>query len=154
MHTICVRCFITDRTKRQNTPNLSIIMWKNIHITGLVLVGFGIMAFTSNMNKTWNHQLVSTEFTMHEPVVVLELFTSQGCSNCPSADLSLQKVKKEDKNGVFTLSYHVGYWNYIGWKDPFSKAIYAEKQRKYNVKFRNNSNYTPQVVVNGKYTEV
>lgn len=84
-------------------------MCKNIHITGLVLVGFGIMAFTSNMNKTWNHQLVSTEVAMHEPVIVLELFTSQGCSSCPSADLLWQNIKKEYKNEVFVLSYHVDY---------------------------------------------
>jgi len=62
----------------------------------------------------------------------------------------LQKVKKEYSEKVFALSYHVDYWNYIGWKDPFSKSTYAEKQREYNIKFRNRSNYTPQLVVNGK----
>lgn len=108
------------------------------------------MGFSNKFNKIWDDQTISTAAAIYEPVVVLELFTSQGCSSCPSADLLLQKVKEEYKNEVFALSYHVDYWNYIGWKDPFSKAIYAKKQQKYNVKFRNDSNYTPQLVVNGK----
>ena len=82
--------------------------------------------------------------------VVLELFTSQGCSSCPAADALLEKVKNQDGKNVFALSYHVDYWNYIGWEDPFSKPEHAFKQRKYNNKFQNRSNYTPQLVVNGK----
>ena len=87
----------------------------------------------------------------HEPVVVLELFTSQGCSSCPSADALLAKVGNEYKDdNVCTLSYHVDYWNYIGWKDPFSQAKFTQKQRSYAQKFRDNQVYTPAVVVNGK----
>ncbi len=86
----------------------------------------------------------------YDPIVVLELFTSQGCSSCPSADALLEKVKKEHSKGVFTLSYHVDYWNYIGWKDPFSKSKYTEIQQAYNTKLRYNGNYTPEVVVNGR----
>lgn len=125
-------------------------MWKNIQLTGIIIVGISIIAFSLNLNRTSHSSLVSNETITYEPIVVLELFTSQGCSSCPSADLLLQKVKKEYKNDVFALSYHVDYWNYIGWKDPFSKASYARKQRLYNMKFHNNSNYTPQLVVNGK----
>lgn len=124
-------------------------MWKNIQLTGIILVGFSIMAFTLNLNKTAYSSLVSNKTLTYEPIVVLELFTSQGCSSCPSADLLLQKVKEANKNEVFALSYHVDYWNYMGWEDPFSKAIYTNKQRLYNIKFQNNSNYTPQLVVNG-----
>ncbi len=83
--------------------------------------------------------------------VVLELFTSQGCSSCPSADALLEKVSREFVNDrVYTLSYHVDYWNYIGWTDPFSKKEYTEKQRAYAQKFRDNQIYTPAVVINGK----
>ncbi|NQY07332.1 MAG: DUF1223 domain-containing protein [Flavobacteriaceae bacterium] len=83
-------------------------------------------------------------------VVVLELFTSQGCSSCPSADKLLKAIKNEYKDdNVLTLSYHVDYWNYIGWKDPYSKSMYSKKQRTYASKLRS-SNYTPQLVVNGK----
>ncbi|NDV42608.1 DUF1223 domain-containing protein [Flagellimonas sediminis] len=82
--------------------------------------------------------------------VVLELFTSQGCSSCPSADALLWKVKQEFPDDVFALSYHVDYWDYIGWKDPFAKTEHTQKQRAYGKKFRLNSIYTPQMVVNGR----
>ena len=87
---------------------------------------------------------------VYEPVVVIELFTSQGCSSCPAADRLLNEVKTKHPKNVYTLSYHVDYWNYIGWKDPFSKAKYAERQSKYNRKLRYRGNYTPEVVVNGQ----
>ncbi|NAS30132.1 DUF1223 domain-containing protein [Flavobacteriaceae bacterium R38] len=86
-----------------------------------------------------------------EPVVVLELFTSQGCSSCPSADKLLSAIREEyQEDNVFALSYHVTYWNYIGWEDPFSKEQYTDKQREYAQKFRSRSIYTPQLVVNGR----
>jgi hypothetical protein len=86
----------------------------------------------------------------YDPIIVLELFTSQGCSSCPPADVLLNKAKQQYPDKVFALSYHVDYWNYIGWEDPFSKSTYARKQGFYNQKFRYRSNYTPQLVVNGK----
>lgn len=131
--------------------NLMIIMLKKIYIVLFVLGSMAVMAFTVGIDANDIPKKTSIiEEANYEPVVVLELFTSQGCSSCPSADVLLQKVKKEYSEQVFALSYHVDYWNYIGWKDPFSKSIYAEKQREYNRKFRNRSNYTPQLVVNGK----
>jgi len=87
----------------------------------------------------------------YKPVVVLELFTSQGCSSCPSADKLLKEVKQTySETDVITLSYHVDYWDYIGWKDPFAKEAFTNKQRVYGSKFYSSSIYTPQVVVNGK----
>ncbi|MEZ4803149.1 MAG: DUF1223 domain-containing protein [Gelidibacter sp.] len=87
----------------------------------------------------------------YKPVVVLELFTSQGCSSCPPADELLGDIKRMyGSDEVIALSYHVDYWNYIGWKDPFSKTEYSNKQRVYGKKFNNSSIYTPQMVVNGK----
>lgn len=87
----------------------------------------------------------------YDSVVVLELFTSQGCSSCPSADALLEKVGDEyETENVFTLSYHVDYWDYIGWKDPFSQKQFTQKQRLYAQKFRDNQIYTPAVIVNGK----
>lgn len=81
-------------------------------------------------------------------VVVLELFTSQGCSSCPPADKLLDKVI--DNPNVIGLSYHVDYWNYIGWKDPYSKSEFTNKQRAYSRKFYSSSIYTPQIVINGR----
>jgi hypothetical protein len=126
-------------------------MLKNIYITLILFGSFIIIAFVGHSeedNIITKSEL--NELASYDPIVVLELFTSQGCSSCPSADLLLQKVKKEYKEEVFALSYHVDYWNYIGWKDPFSNSKYADKQLEYNVKFRNYRNYTPQLVVNGK----
>ncbi|MEP3209470.1 MAG: DUF1223 domain-containing protein [Maribacter sp.] len=125
-------------------------MLKNIFIAFIVFGSVLMVAFTNDFGKADNATADVIDASIYQPIVVLELFTSQGCSSCPSADLLLQEVKKEFMEEVFALSYHVDYWNYIGWNDPFSKAEYAEKQREYNIKFRNRSNYTPQLVVNGK----
>jgi hypothetical protein len=103
---------------------------------------FTVLFFTSFTN---------TITQKHKAVVVLELFTSQGCSSCPSADVLLDKVGKDYQDAnVFTLSYHVDYWDYIGWKDPFSQKQFTEKQRLYAQKFNDNRIYTPAVIINGK----
>lgn len=85
-----------------------------------------------------------------DPVIVLELFTSQGCSSCPRADALLTKVKDKVDTKVVALSYHVDYWNYIGWIDPFSNKYNTNKQRAYGQKFLSRQMYTPQLVINGK----
>ncbi len=121
-------------------------MFKKIAIPFVLLVGFVSMAFYSLDSK----EMLKVEEGEYTPIVVLELFTSQGCSSCPPADVLLDKVKKEHPNSVFALSYHVDYWNYIGWEDPFSDSKFSKKQREYNTKFRYSSNYTPEMVVNGR----
>lgn len=85
-----------------------------------------------------------------EGFAVIELFTSEGCSSCPSADKLLETIDKEyaGKN-VLVLSYHVDYWNKLGWKDEFSNAENTARQNYYANHFRLNSIYTPQAVVNG-----
>jgi len=84
--------------------------------------------------------------------VVLELFTSQGCSSCPPADRLLTSLGNEPdlSTRVFPLSFHVDYWNYIGWTDPFSSERWSDRQRQYARAFSSNRIYTPQLVVNGK----
>ena len=87
-----------------------------------------------------------------QPVAVIELFTSQGCSSCPSADhLLAQTIKEAKKDGrqIFALSFHVDYWNRLGWADPFSAKEYSQRQRAYAAQLNNNSVYTPQMIVNG-----
>ena len=121
---------------------------KRIALICIVLISGVTMAFKVDFKS--KKEIISKASEDNAPIVVLELFTSQGCSSCPPADALLQQMKDDYRNAVYALSYHVDYWNYIGWKDPFSNPVYAEKQRKYNIKFKNRSNYTPQVVVNGK----
>src|SRR5271168_3575426 len=79
--------------------------------------------------------------------IVLELFTSQGCSSCPPADALLKKLSAEN-NQLLPLSFHVDYWNYLGWKDPYSSQANTDRQRGYASSL-DGQVYTPELVVNG-----
>ena len=80
--------------------------------------------------------------------VVLELFTSQGCSSCPSADAYLGELAKT-RDDVIALSFHVDYWDYIGWEDRFATAETTARQRAYARALGISYVYTPQIVVDG-----
>ncbi len=85
-------------------------------------------------------------------VTVVELFTSQGCSSCPPADAVLRDIaqQSEEQNlTVYVLSFHVDYWNRLGWKDPYSHSDFTERQRTYTQTWQNSQMYTPQMTVNG-----
>ncbi len=87
------------------------------------------------------------------PFAVVELFTSQGCSSCPPADRLLKKlIQSSEESGkpVYALSFHVDYWNYLGWKDPYSQPLFSERQRRYAQVFGLRGIYTPQMIVNGR----
>ncbi len=79
--------------------------------------------------------------------VVIELFTSQGCSSCPPADKLLAEIGR--RPGLLTLSYSVDYWNYLGWHDTLSSPANSERQREYGRKRGDGSVYTPQAVIDG-----
>lgn len=80
-------------------------------------------------------------------LTVVELYTSQGCSSCPAADKFLTELARRDD--VLALSLHVDYWNYIGWKDPFSSPVFTARQRAYAPNFDLRYVYTPQMVIHG-----
>lgn len=84
------------------------------------------------------------------PLAVLELFTSQGCSSCPPADDLLRELNERAEAGenIVALSYHVDYWNYLGWEDPYSSADYSARQKDYTRRIGART-YTPQLVING-----
>ena len=84
--------------------------------------------------------------------VVVELFTSEGCSSCPPADILLGELstRKWESGEFISLAFHVDYWNRLGWKDRFSSKAYSRRQRNYALSFAENSVYTPQMVVEGK----
>ena len=79
--------------------------------------------------------------------VVVELFTSQGCSSCPPADALLGELTK--KSEVLALGFHISYWDSLGWKDPLSNHSSTERQKAYARHFSDGRVYTPQMVVDG-----
>jgi len=85
-------------------------------------------------------------------VAVIELFTSEGCSSCPPADALLERfVGDAQRSGqpVYGLSFHVDYWDHLGWKDRYSSAASSQRQSRYARRLGLGSLYTPQMIVNG-----
>jgi len=82
-----------------------------------------------------------------ERPVVVELFTSQGCSSCPPANAYLNELSR-DRRDILALAFHVTYWDRLGWKDPFSLPAATQRQDQYGHRFGDGS-YTPEMVVDG-----
>lgn len=104
----------------------------------------------------WAHKAPAAQAHDGTPMpkaVLVELFTSEGCSSCPPADELLKQVSGRQTVGgplVIGLSEHVSYWNGLGWRDPFSAEVFTTRQNEYRSRFGENSVYTPQMVVNGR----
>ena len=84
--------------------------------------------------------------------VVIELFTSQGCNSCPPADALLGEYANNPD--VIALSFHVDYWDYLGWRDPFALSIGAQRQRDYVRSLNLSSAFTPQMIIEGAVSMV
>lgn len=84
---------------------------------------------------------------------VVELYTSEGCSSCPSADKLLNEmsdIRNKEGKPFIGLSFHVTYWNRLGWIDSFSSETYTQRQKKYQAQLALPDLYTPQAIVNGQ----
>ena len=82
--------------------------------------------------------------------IVLELFTSQGCSSCPPADRLLNKLARDTHDrAIAPLAFHVDYWDDLGWADPYATPAWTERQRQYARALGDDSVYTPELVVGG-----
>ena len=129
---------------------------------GLIVVAtIAVASFAKRASEHSATSAVGTEISAatrgpnDAPVpVIVELFTSEGCSSCPPADALLVRLEKEQSvpgAEVLALEEHVDYWNDLGWADPFSSREMTERQLRYADAIAHGSSYTPQMVVDGQF---
>jgi hypothetical protein len=116
----------------------------NKAIVALIVIAAGVFALSGGV--------AGRQEAMPQSPVLVELFTSEGCSSCPPADALLEKLDAANDPAnpqIIVLSEHVDYWNSAAWKDPYSSSAFSERQDAYAQRFHLGSIYTPQLVVNG-----
>jgi hypothetical protein len=119
-------------------PSISIFGRRSLLVSGAAVAGATILA-----NRTGG---VNARELSRGPWAI-ELFTSQGCSSCPPADAQLGRLAR--RADIVALSFHVDYWDYIGWKDPFASRETTARQHAYGQALRQRGVYTPEMVVDG-----
>ena len=110
------------------------------------------MRYTRTLTVALLPMLMAPSLMAAEPFALIELFTSEGCSSCPPADRHASDLVEQggaDDQNIYVLSFHVDYWDRLGWKDPYSSAGATERQSAYTRAWRARFSYTPQMVVNG-----
>src|SRR5262245_40898649 len=121
--------------------------------TGLSLIGLSALVATGLLAEGHVQSNKADATTQAAVPVVVELFTSEGCSSCPPADALLARMETAQPfKGVriIAIEEHVDYWNQQGWADPFSSPEWTDRQQVYTTALHQNGPYTPQMVVNGR----
>lgn len=114
------------------------------------MVVSGLAVFGIARKKSFHKTEIASVGAIDQSFALLELFTSEGCSSCPPADRLLPQLASTNPK-IIPLSFHVDYWNHLGWTDPFSSAEFSERQKTYASQFHLESIYTPQLIINGEY---
>jgi hypothetical protein len=123
----------------------------NLKMSPRVSILAAICALGISLRSGSQAQSMPTE--LNRAPVIVELFTSEGCSSCPPADallLHLEQQQPIPAVQVIALEVHVDYWNHLGWSDPFSAAEWTQRQQEYVSAFKGDGAYTPQMVVDGQ----
>jgi hypothetical protein len=115
--------------------------------TNLVVAFAALFAFEATAIAA-----VCTAASTERRVALLELYTSEGCDSCPPADRWVSSLAKRGfgLDRVVVLGYHVDYWDYIGWRDPYAQPRFSERQRSVNSRIGVRTIYTPQLMLNGR----
>lgn len=123
-----------------------IVMKKTI--LTIFALSLSLNIFASDVATESTENLLTLESKTSVPLL-LELYTSQGCSSCPPADRYLNSLKQNKSlfKDFIPMAFHVDYWDYLGWKDPFASKQNSERQRIYRANNKSKSVYTPQFIV-------
>lgn len=121
----------------------------SIPMMRIIFVFLAYFMFGSSLGATLAQAQSETENKQSQDLVVVELFTSQGCNLCPPADKILAEFSRQDN--ILALSYSVDYWNYLGWKDTLAMAGCTSRQKSYNLTLGKNGVYTPQMIIQGTH---
>ena len=125
--------------------------WKSVVILSLALITW-IVLRAERATSLDSVRAAGAQISAAHPVV-LELFTSEGCSSCPPADALLKRLDEAGRIGdtdVIAIEEHVDYWDHQGWRDPFSSSEWTERQEQYSRALHHDGIYTPELVVNGQ----
>jgi hypothetical protein len=122
------------------------MIWTNhVRSARVAIAALGALAFTAGAPAT--AEPAQGAVASKKPPVLVELFTSQGCASCPKANAFLGQLSHEPN--LITLTYAVGYWDYLGWRDTLAKPEFTDRQKSFAARFKHGV-YTPQMIVNGE----